>query len=114
MPEALELWALADDGDCEVHPYARVKLCSEFREENFQTLIFNARRFQIPLLGRRALNASVEFLDIVRFTQHVESRVDYTENTFINYWGVNTTDTIPTNFSTIIRRAYEHIVLFTD
>ena len=31
VPEAFELWALADDGVREVHPYARFKIRSEFR-----------------------------------------------------------------------------------
>ena len=70
VPEAFEFWALADDGVCEVHPYARVKLRSDFREDNLP-FFFNARQFQIPFLGRRAMNASVEFLDVVRVTQHV-------------------------------------------
>ena len=36
VPEAFELWALADDRVCEVHPYARVKLRSEFSEDTFK------------------------------------------------------------------------------
>ena len=76
VSEAFELWALADDGVCEVHPYARVKLRSEFRVDTFQTFFFNARQFQNPFLGRRSQNASVEFLDVFRVTQHVGSRVD--------------------------------------
>ena len=36
MPEAFEVWALAEDGVREVHPYARVKLQSEFREDTFK------------------------------------------------------------------------------
>ena len=34
--DAFELWALTDDGVHEVHPYARVKLCSEFREDTIK------------------------------------------------------------------------------
>ena len=63
-------------------------------------------------MGRRALNASVGFLDVVCVTYHVASRVDYTPNIFIHYWGVNTTDTIPPNVSTINRRAYDPIRTF--
>ena len=107
-----ELWDLADDGVREVHLYARVKLCSEFREDTFQTFFFNARRLQIPFLGRRALNAIVEFLDVVRITQHVGSRIDYTPNIFIHSRGVNPTDTLRTNVSTITRRAYDPICYF--
>ena len=36
VSEAFEVWALAEDGVREVHPYARVKLWSEFREDNFK------------------------------------------------------------------------------
>ena len=48
VPEAFELWALADNGVCEVHLYARFKLLFEFMEDTFRTFFFNARRFQIP------------------------------------------------------------------
>ena len=93
VPEAFEIWALADNGVHEVHPYTRVKLLSEFREDTFHTFLFNAQIFQIPFLGRRALNNSVEFLDVVRTTQHVGSRVDYTPNIFLHSWGFNPTVT---------------------
>ena len=43
VPDVFELRALADDGVCEVHPYARVKLRSEFKEDTFQTFFFNAQ-----------------------------------------------------------------------
>ena len=55
------------------------------------------------------MNASVKILDVVCVTQYVGSRVDYTPNIFIHSWGVNTTDTIPPNVSTITRRAYDPI-----
>ena len=112
LPKAFELWDLAADGVSKVHPYARVKLQSEFREDTFQTFSFNARQFQIPFLGCRELKASVEFLDVVRVTQHVGSRVNYTLNIFVCSWGVNPTDMIPANVSTITRRAYDPICYF--
>ena len=112
MPEAYELWALAEEGFREVHPYARFRLFSEFREDTFHTHLFNLRRFHIPLLGRISVNESVEFLDVVRTTQHVRSRVDYTPNIFVHSWGVNTTDMLPPNVSTITRRAYNIPVTF--
>ena len=112
MRQTYELWALAEDGVCEVHLYARVRLLSEFREDTFQTFFFNARRSQIPLLGRRALNDSVELLDVVRITQHVGSCVDFTPNIFVHSWGINPTDMIPSNVSTITRRAYDPIRTF--
>ena len=69
--EAFEFWALAEEGVCEVHPYARVKLMSEFRTDTFHTHFFNARQLQIPFLGCGDLNMSVEFLDVVRVFQNV-------------------------------------------
>ena len=107
LPEAFEVWALAEDGVRKVHPYARVKLLSKFRKYTFHTHFFNARRFQIPLLGRRALNMSVNFLDVVRVTHHIGSRVNYTPYIFVHSWGVNPTDTTPPNVSTITWRAFE-------
>ena len=112
MPNAYELWALAEDGVCEVHPYNQVRLLSKFREDTFHTLFFNAERFQIPFLSRRAVNESVEFLDVVCTTQQVGSRVDsWTENIFVHYWGPYPT-MIPPNISTITRRAYNLPVTF--
>ena len=35
VTEAFEVWALSENGFCKVHPYARVKLRSEFREDTF-------------------------------------------------------------------------------
>ena len=42
VPEAFEVWALAEGGVCEVHQYARVKLLSGFRKDTFHTHLFNA------------------------------------------------------------------------
>ena len=112
VPEAFEVWALAKDGFRKVNPYARFSLCSESRKNTFHNHFFNERRFQIPFLGCRALNASVEFLDVVRVTHHVGSRANYTTNIFFHSWGVNPTDMIPANASTITRRAYDHIRSF--
>ena len=83
VTKVFEFWALSEDGVHEVHPYARVKLRSKSRENNYNTFFFNAQRFHIPFLVRRALNTSVEFLDVVRVTQHVGSRVDYTPLIFV-------------------------------
>ena len=101
MPEAFELWALTEEGVCKVHPYARFRLPSEFREDNFNTHFFNARLFQILFLGHRAVNESVEFLDVVCTTQHVGSRVaSWIPNLFVHSW-VTYHTMIPTNVSTI-------------
>ena len=56
LPEAYELWALAEDGVCEDHPNTRIKLLDDFRQDTFHTHFFNARRFQITFLGRRSVN----------------------------------------------------------
>ena len=55
---------------------------------------------------------SVEFLDVVCVTHPVGSRVDYTPNIFIHSWGVNPTDTITPNVSTITQCAYDPIRTF--
>ena len=112
MPKCYELWALAEDGFCEVHPYARFRVLSVFREDTFHIHFFNSRRLQIPFLCSRAVNSSVKSFHIVRVTQHVGIRVDYTPNIFVQSWGINPTDTITANVSTITRRAYDHIVTF--
>ena len=59
VPEAFELCALAEDGVREVHPYARVKLLSEFREDTFQTFFFSALRPKKGIWNRRALKKKV-------------------------------------------------------
>ena len=68
VTEANELWDLSEDGVREFHLYARVELLDDFREDNFHTHFFNARQFQIPFLGRRSVNMSVDFLDVARTT----------------------------------------------
>ena len=88
VPKAFEIWDLAGKLVREVHPYARVKLLSKFREDTFENFFFNARRFHIPFLSRRAVKDSVEFLAVVRTTQHVRSRVNYTPNISVHSWGI--------------------------
>ena len=86
VPEAFELWALADNGVREVHPYSRVKIISEFREDNFHTHFFNARGSQIPFFGCRSMNMSAEFIDVVRTTQHVQScAASWIRNILVHY-----------------------------
>ena len=112
VPKTYEFWALAEDRVCEVHPYARVELLSNFREDTFHTHFFNARRFQIPFLGRTAVNMSVEFLNVVHTTQKVQSRVaSWTKIIFVHSWGTYTTMIFP-NVYTITQRAYNLPVNF--
>ena len=42
VPEAYELWTLAEDGVREVHRSDRVSLLDDFREDTFYALFFNA------------------------------------------------------------------------
>ena len=112
VPKCYELWALAEDGVSKVHPYSRVRLLSEFKEDTFHNHFFNLRQFQIPLLVRRAVNDSAKFLDVFRTNQHVRSRVDYTPNIFVQSWGINPPDMFPSNVYTTTRRAYDPIVTF--
>ena len=42
VPKAYDLWALAEYGVREVHPYVIVRLLSEFREDTFNTHLFNS------------------------------------------------------------------------
>ena len=58
------------------------------------------------------MNDIFEFLDVVRTSQHVRSRVNYTPNIFVHSWVINPTDTPPPNVSTINRCAYDPIVSF--
>ena len=41
-PKAFELWALAEDGIRELHPFARVQIRDNFIEDTFYTIFFNA------------------------------------------------------------------------
>ena len=42
VPEAFELWGFVEDGVRKVHPYARVKILDNFREDNFYYHFSNA------------------------------------------------------------------------
>ena len=90
-----------------VHLFTRFKILKYLSEDTFHTHFFNARRIQIPLLGRRSVNMSVEFLDAVRATQQVGSRfATWNENIFVHYWGpyiIMITHTV----STIKQHAYD-------
>ena len=68
VPERYKLWSLNAQGVCEVHPFARIRLLDNFREDTFQTTFFNSRRCRIPFIGRRSLNGSVEFIDFADVT----------------------------------------------
>ena len=101
------LWALKAQGVRKVHPFARVQLFNDFREDTFKTFFFNLRRCCITFIGRISLNRSVKFICFVHFTSDAEV-VIYTTNTFVHNWGTNPTMIYP-NVSNITRRAYDPI-----
>ena len=102
-----KLWALNAQGVSEVHPFAWVRLFSNFREDTFKNFFFNLRRLRIPFIGQRSLNKSVEFIRFAHVTSDVEV-VIYTPNIFVNDWGTNPTMIYPT-VSNITWRAYNTI-----
>ena len=105
VPESFELWAFAEDEIREIHTSARIKLIDDFVGDNFNTHFFNVRTFQIPFLGRRSVNMSVEFFDAARATQQFRSCVtSWTENIFFHSWGPYPT-MIHHTVSNITRRA---------
>ena len=53
VPEMYELWDLNDQGVREVHPFARVRLFNNFREDDFKTFFFYLRICRIPFIGLR-------------------------------------------------------------
>ena len=65
-PEIYELRNFAEDGTREVHLFAWVQISDDFTRETFHTHYFNAKAFQIPFLGRRSINGSVQWLDVPR------------------------------------------------
>ena len=71
-PEAFKLWALAEDGIREVHPFARVQIRDDFTAVTFYNEFFNARKIQIIFLGRRSINGSVQWLDDPRASPQAE------------------------------------------
>ena len=109
VPEMYELLDLNAHGVREVHPFARVQLFDNFREDNFNTFFFNYQRCRIPFVGWRSLNNSVEFLRFVHVNSDSEV-VIYTPNIFVRDWGNNPTMIYPT-VSSITRCAYDPITI---
>ena len=59
------------------------------------------------------MNESVEFFDVVRTTQHVQSRVaSWIPNIFVHSWVLYPTTMIPPNVYTMTRHAYNLPVTF--
>ena len=95
VPEMYELWSLNAQGVREVHPFARVELFDDFREDTFKTFFFSLRRCRITFVGWRSLNNSVEFIGFVHVNFDSEVFI-FTPNLFIHDWGTNTTMIYPT------------------
>ena len=49
VPEEYELWSLNAQGVRKVHPFARVRLFDDFREDTFWTTFYNSRSCHIHL-----------------------------------------------------------------
>ena len=82
----------AEDGIREVHLYSRVQISNNFVKETFYTHFFNAREIQIPFLGRRSVNVSVQWLGVpLPFVETGIVTAAWTENTFVYSWGTNPT-----------------------
>ena len=88
----------------EVHPFARIRLLGDFREDTFQITFFNSRRCRIPFIGRRSLNGSVEFIDLSDVTSDTKGVIS-TPNIFVHEWGAYPTMIGPT-VSNYTCRAY--------
>ena len=107
VPEMYELWRLNYSGVREVHPFARVQLLVNFREDTFKTFFFSLRRCRIPFIGCKLLNRSVEFICFTHITSDAEV-VIYTPNRFVQDWGTYPTMIYPT-VSNFTRHAYDPI-----
>ena len=91
-PEVFELWAFAEDGICEIHPYARFQISKDFVEETFYSHFFKAQKIRIPFLSHRSVNGSVQWIDFpCLFGETGNLTAAWTENTFVYGWGINPT-----------------------
>ena len=90
VPGEYKLWSLNAQGVREVHPFDRVRLFDDFREDTFRTTFYNSRRCRIPFIGQRSLNGSVQFRCFADVTSDTEV-VIYTPNLFVHKWGTNPT-----------------------
>ena len=86
-PEEYRLWSLNTQGVCEVHPFARVRLFDNFREDTFRTNFYNSQRCRILFIGRRSLNSSSQFIRFADVTSDSTSNIISTRNIFVHPWG---------------------------
>ena len=90
VPKRYKLLSMNEQGVCEVHPFARIRLLDDFRADTFQTTFFNSRRCRIPFVSRRLLNGSVKFIRFADVTSDTEVVIS-TPNLFVHEWGTNPT-----------------------
>ena len=72
LPKRYKLWSLNDQGFFEVLPFPRMRLLDDFRADTFQTNFFTSRPCRIPIIVRRSLNGSVEFIQFADVTSDTE------------------------------------------
>ena len=89
VPERYEVWLLNQDGVCEVHPTAQVKLFTLFAENTFRRAFKDIRGFCVPFLGIQSVNGSVEFLHYSDVTSDSSCHIISTQNIFVHSWGNN-------------------------
>ena len=83
VPKGYELWSLNAQGVREIHPFARILLLDDFREDTFQTTFFNSQRCSISFIGRISLNGSVDFIKFADVTSDTEEVIS-TPNRFVH------------------------------
>ena len=105
VPERYELWILNSQGVRKVHPFARIRLLENFREDTFQTTFFNSRWCHILFISRRSLNGSVKIIRFANVTLDSTKDVVSTQNIFVHEWGTYPTMIGPT-VSNYTCRAY--------
>ena len=87
VPERYEVWCLNPNIVREVHLNARVKLFTLFDENNFRSTFCDSRRCRVPVIGRKRLNGSVEFICYSDVTSDSASDIIFTQNIFVHSWG---------------------------
>ena len=86
MPDKYELCSLNAQLFREVHPFARVRLFDNFREDTLWTTFYNSRRCRIPFIRQRSLNGSVQFIRFANVTSDSTSNIISTQNIFVHTW----------------------------
>ena len=105
VPERYDLWSMNAQGVREVHPFARVSLFDDFREDTIRTTFYNSRRCRIPFIGRRSLTVSFQFIRFADVTSYSTSDIISTRNIFVHEWG-NYPTMIGSTFYNYTCRAY--------